>query len=160
MYNGSSYTFHRDNVTNSYSWSRSRDLCEQAGHDLVSIESYGEWSFLSQTIQTLETKEYSKLKKDISSREWRSISDNSTVNASSKGAWPWAPNQPSSTNSENCTQMYKTLGGSGRCNHIPCDVGLKLAGYVCERSTECTFREGGLKNLQGLQKDNCKYTSL
>ena len=148
-------------MTNSYSWSRSRDLCEQAGHDLVSIESYGEWSFLSQTIQTLETKEYSiGLKKDISSREWRWISDNSTVNASSKGAWPWAPNQPSSTNSENCTQMYKTLGGSGRYNDIPCDRGLKLAGYICERSPECTVRKGGLENSQSLQKNDCKYSAL
>ena len=39
--------------------------------------------------------------------------------------------------------MYKTYGGPGWYNNIPCDVGLALAGYICEKSVECTVREGG-----------------
>ena len=162
MYNGSSYTFHPNNSENWNSWSNSRYLCKQTGYDLVSIESYGEWSFLNQTIQKFETKEYFVgLKKDISSGEWRWISDNSTVNATIKGAWPWAPNEPGNRSKpENCVQMYKTYGGPGRYNNIRCDVGLALAGYICEKSVECTVREGGYKCPQSLQKDNCKYTAL
>ena len=161
LYNGSSYTFCRNNLKNSYSWSRSRKLCKRAGYDLVSIESYGEWSFLKQTIQAYETGEYFiGLKRDMSSREWRWISDNSTVNGSSKGAWPWAPGEPNNIDKENCIQIYKTHGGPGRYNNVRCDRRLKRAGYICERPTEYTGGEGRLKNPQSLQKDDCKYTAL
>ncbi|XP_027055389.1 uncharacterized protein LOC113682420 [Pocillopora damicornis] len=120
VYNGSSYTFHPNNSENWNSWSYSRYLCKQTGYDLVSIESYGEWSFLNQTIQKFETKEYLiGLKKDISSGEWRWISDNSTVNATIKGVWPWAPNEPGDRSKpEKCVEMYKTYGGSVRENII------------------------------------------
>lgn len=151
MYNGSSYTFHRNNSEKPYSWSSSRYLCKKAGYDLVSIESFGEWSYLNQTIQTYETGEYFiGLKKDISSGEWRWISNNSTVNASSEGAWPWARNQPSNSDKEYCPQMYKMYGGSGRYNDVRCGSQLKQAGYICERSTECTVRAGWLKNFTKL----------
>ena len=149
LYKGSSYTFHRNNSENSHSWSNSRDLCKRAGYDLVSIESYGEWSYLNQTIQTFKTGEYFiGLKKDISSEEWRWLSDNSTVNASRKGVWPWARSQPDNPSSDHCAQMYKTYGGSGRYNDVRCDFQLKRAGYICERCTGCTVREGCLNNPQ------------
>lgn len=96
----------------------------------------------------------------MSSGEWRWISDNSTVNGSSKGAWPWAPGEPNNIDKENCIQIYKTHGGPGRYNNVPCDKGLKRAGYICERPTEYTGGEGRLKNPQSLQKDDCKYTAL
>ena len=64
------------------------------------------------------------------SEEWRWLSDNSTVNVSIKGAWPWAPGEPGIRNLENCGQMYKTYGGSGQYNDIPCGIGLILAGYI------------------------------
>ncbi|CAH3126248.1 unnamed protein product [Pocillopora meandrina] len=155
LYKGSSYTFHRNNSENWYSWSNSRDLCKNAGYDLVSIESYGEWNYLNQTIQTFKTGEYFiGLKKDISSEEWRWLSDNSTVNASRKGVWPWARSQPNNPNSDHCAQMYKTHGGSGRYNDVRCDLKLKQAGYICERCTECTVREGWINIfflVQGLR---------
>ncbi|PFX14517.1 LINE-1 retrotransposable element ORF2 protein [Stylophora pistillata] len=139
VYNDSSYIFHQlNNVTPFYSWSESRRQCKQAEYDLVSIEIYGEWNFLNQTIQAFETGEYFKgLKRDITSGDWRWISDNSTLNSSREGAWPWAPGEPTNQTLENCVQMYKTYGGFGRYNNMGRDTGSKRAGYICEGSTKC-----------------------
>ena len=66
-FSGSSYIFYRSNG-NWYNWERSKTICEQSGYNLVSIESREEWNFLNRTIQKEDT----------------------IVNASSKGHWPWA----------------------------------------------------------------------
>ena len=77
------------------------------GYDLVSIESREEWNFLNQYVRAGEY--FIGLKKDKTSGEWRWISDNSKVNSSIKGAWPWGKYQPSNDPiiPENCAKMYK-----------------------------------------------------
>ena len=119
-------------------WSESFQSCEETGSQLVSIESFEEWSFLKQTIQTMETKEYLiGLKKYTPSGEWRWISDNSTVNASKQGAWPWASDEPKGKN-EYCVVMYKDyLSNYGLYNNVDCESHSKLFGYICEKAVDC-----------------------
>ena len=100
-FSGSSYIFYRSKG-NWYDWYKSKKICnEQSGYSLVSIESREEWNFLKQTIKKENTTEYFiGLRKDTSTGVWRWLSDNSTVNASNEGDWPWARGEPSDENGE------------------------------------------------------------
>ena len=139
-FNGSSYIFYSSNG-NWYNWDRSKKICkEQSGYDLVSIESREEWNFLNQIIQKEDTFEYFiGLRKDTSTGVWRWLSDNSTVNASSRGHWPWAKDEPNNENREcNCALMYRDyLNNFGRYNDVSCTSLLSRAGFICE------FKGGG-----------------
>ena len=138
-FSGSSYFFYGSNsYGNGYNWERSKTICEQSGYNLVSIESCEEWNFLKQTIQKEDTSEFFiGLRKDTSTKLWRWLSDNSTVNASNKGHWPWAGEQPTGKD-ENCAQMYRDyLDNFGRYNDVGCSKHLPLAGFICE------FKGGG-----------------
>ena len=137
-FSGSSYIFYRNNG-NQYDWERSKAICnEQSGYNLVSIESREEWNFLKKTIQKEDTDEYFiGLRKDASTKVWRWLSDNSTVNASNKGHWPWARGEPNGKD-DNCAQMYRDyLNYFGLYNDVGCSETLPLAGFICE------FKGGG-----------------
>ena len=142
----SNYTFHQNSEKKWYDWFKSRRECKETGYDLVSIESREEWNFLNQSIQTLMAGEYFiGLKKDKTSGEWRWISDNSKVNASTKGAWPWARGQPTNdpNEPENCAQMYKDYQSDyGLYNDVWCKGKTNAAGYICERTFECIVEAG------------------
>ena len=142
-FSGSSYIFYRSNG-NWYNWKKSRTICEQSGYNLVSIESREEWNFLNHTIQKENTIEYFiGLWKDTSTGVWRWLSDNSTVNASNEGHWPWASGEPSGYNfKENCALMYGNYKYNyGRYNDVSCTLSLKRAGFICE------FKGGGGNRL-------------
>ena len=136
-FSGSSYIFYSSNGNN-YNWDESKKICnEQSRYNLVSIESREEWNFLNRTIQKEDTIEYFiGLRKDASTKVWRWLSDNSTVNASNKGHWPWAKNEPNDGNSksgENCAQMYRNYSSNfGRYNDVRCNLSLAKAGFICE----------------------------
>ena len=136
-FSGSSYIFYSSNG-NYYNWDESKKICnEQSRYKLVSIESREEWNFLNRTIQKEDTIEYFiGLRKDASTGMWRWLSDNSTVNASNKGHWPWAKGQPSdghSKSGENCAQMYRNYSSNfGRYNDVRCNLSLAKAGFICE----------------------------
>ena len=137
-FNGSSYIFYGSNG-NEYNWYGSKKICnEQSGYNLVSIESREEWNFLNRAIQKEDTIEYFiGLRKDASAGVWRWLSDNSTVNASSKGNWPWAIDEPNGEN-ENCAEMYRYYRRHyGRYNDVRCSIPLRHAGFICE------FKGGG-----------------
>ena len=136
-FSGSSYIFYRSDGYQ-YNWYRSKTICEQSGHNLVSIESREEWNFLNQTIQNENTTEYfTGLRKDPSTGVWRWLSDNSTVNASNKGHWPWAREEPNGKD-ENCAEMYGDyLDNFGRYNAVSCTSHLSQVGFICE------FKDGG-----------------
>ena len=142
-FSGSSYIFYRSNG-NWYNWERSKIICEQSGYNLVSIESREEWNFLNRTIQKENTTEYFiGLWKDTSTGVWRWLSDNSTVNASNQGDWPWAAGQPSNINDEeNCAQMYRNYSNNfGRYNDVRCSIFIPRTGFICE------FKGGGGNRL-------------
>ena len=131
-FRGSRYIFHGSNG-NWYNWETSKTICEQSGSNLVSIESPEEWNFLTQTIQKENTTEYFiGLWKDTSTGVWRWLSDNSTVDASNKGDWPWARGEPYG-NDENCAEMYRDyLNNFGRYNDVRCSDPKREAGFICE----------------------------
>ena len=134
-FSGSSYIFYRSDG-NWYNWERSKTICEQSGYNLESRE---EWNFLNQAIQKENTTEYFiGLRKDPTG-VWRWLSDNSIVNASNKGDWPWAKGQPSDGNGElSCAEMYRDyLHNFGRYNDVPCSMPIPQAGFICE------FKGGG-----------------
>ena len=133
-FNGSSYIFYRS-YGNWYDWEGSKKICEKSGYNLVSIESSEEWNFLNRTIHKEITNEYFiGLWKDTSTVVWRWLSDNSTVDASNEGVWPWATGQPSNGNTEeNCAQMYGNFSNNfGRYNDVPCTFSTNRAGFICE----------------------------
>ena len=133
-FSGSSYIFYRSNG-NWYNWETSKTICERSGYNLVSIESREEWNFLKQTIQKENTTEYFiGLRKDTSTGVWRWLSDNSTVNASNEGDWPWATGEPNEGNGKsNCAQMYRDYRDNfGRYNDVSCTSHLSYAGFICE----------------------------
>ena len=139
-FSGSTYIFYRSNG-NGYYWERSKTICNKlSGYNLVSIESREEWDFLSQTIQKMKTTEYFiGLWKDTSTGVWRWLSDNSTVNSSIEGHWPWATGEPSNGMAkENCAQMYRDyLENYGLYNDVSCTLPKAKAGFICE------FKGGG-----------------
>ena len=134
-FSGSRYIFYRSNGS-WYNWDRSKKICnEQFGYNLVSIESREERNFLNQIIQTNKSIEYFiGLRKDTSTGVWRFLSDNSTVNVSNRGHWPWAKGEPNNGNSkENCALMYRDyLNNFGRYNDIRCTLRKAEAGFICE----------------------------
>ena len=132
----SRYIFYRSNGSE-YNWDGSKEICnEQSGYNLVSIENREEWNFLKQAIQNENTIEYFiGLRKDTSTGVWRWLSDNSTVNVSNRGDWPWATGQPSDESlTENCAQMYGDYVNSytGRYNDVSCSSPNAIAGFICE----------------------------
>ena len=132
-FSGSSYIFYGSNG-NWYNWERSKTICEQSGYNLVSIESREEWNFLNQAIQKENTTEYFiGLRKDTSTGVWRWLSDDSIVNASNKGDWPWAKGQPSNGNfKEDCALMYRDYRRDyGRYNAVSCTSPKFKAGFIC-----------------------------
>ena len=132
-FHGSRYIFYESNGTQ-YNWVGSKKICnEQSGYNLVSIESPEEWNFLKQTIQKENTTEYFiGLWKDTSTGVWRWLSDNSTVNASNQGEWPWAGGEPNSVQ-ENCAQMYRNYRRCHGCyNDVSCTSPIAGAGFICE----------------------------
>ena len=137
-FSGFSYIFYRSN-DKWYNWERSKTICEQSGYNLVSIESREEWNFLKQTIQKENTTEYFiGLRKDPTG-VWRWLSDDSIVNASNNGHWPWAKGQPSNGNiKEDCALMYRDYRKDyGLYNDVSCTSPLSQAGFICE------FKGGG-----------------
>ena len=136
-FNGSSYIFYGNISGKSYKWVGSKKSCEQSGSNLVSIESRAEWEFLKKIILKGNTIEYFiGLRKDKSTRVWRWLSDNSTVDAYNEGDWPWAIGEPSngrSRHEENCAQMYgKYENNYGRYNDVSCTSPNAGAGFICE----------------------------
>ena len=80
------------------------------------------------------------LKRDSKSKEWRWISDNSTVNAT-RGKFPWAKGEPSGDGK--CAVMYKDyLENYGLFDDLSCIVKLRVTGYICESSVNSNHQEG------------------
>jgi len=145
VFGNSTYTFHGKSAR-ALNWTESNKHCTETGGQLVSIESKLEWEFLKNTIQSMAIGEYFiGLKKDSKSKEWRWISDNSKVNATT-GEFPWAKGEPSGDG--DCAVMYKDFRQDrGEFSDLPCSA--KVRGHICESSGfgESTRQEGMLHKL-------------
>ena len=124
-------------------WEESKNLCEQSGSKLVSMERLSvELSFLTNHSETLKkntTEYYIGLKKY--GEKWIWISDNSTLNETERGKFPWGRGQPS--DGGNCSKMWNetTTKSSWAYDDVKCTQTTNNIGYICERPS--TFLECG-----------------
>ena len=119
------------------SWEQSKNLCKQNGSKLVSMERLrAELNFLEKQSEALKmetTEYYIGLRKN--GQKWIWVSDNSTLEETKKGHFPWASGEPSG--SGNCVKMWcqKTNPWTYVFDDVNCRVYSSYIGYICERTS-------------------------
>ena len=119
------------------SWEKSKNLCEQNGSKLVSMERLrAELNFLEKQseAQKMDTTEYYiGLRKN--GQKWIWVSDNSTLDETETGNSPWASSEPSGNG--NCVKMYRKEESSWTYvyDDVECRVSSSKIGYICERTS-------------------------
>ena len=138
-------------------WEKSKNLCEQSGSKLVSMERLtAELSFLtnySEIFKMNTTEYYIGLK--IYGHKWVWISDNSKLEETETGKLPWATGQPMGDG--NCAKMWRTSPWTYEYDDVKCTSITTNIGYICERplkSLECGT------NGQSLEIVNHMHTML
>ena len=118
------------------SWEESKNLCEQSGNKLVSMERLrAELNFLENQLEALKmntTEYYIGLRKD--GQKWIWVSDNSTLEETKRGHFPWAPSEPNGNG--NCVKMWllKRSAWTYVYDDVHCRVSTRNIGYICERT--------------------------
>ena len=119
------------------SWEESKNLCEQNGSKLVSMERLrAELNFLEKQSEArkMDTTEfYIGLRKN--GQKWIWVSDNSTLEETKKGHFPWAPGEPTGTG--NCVKMWREKKNPWTYvyDDVHCRVPTSNIGYICERTS-------------------------
>ena len=119
------------------SWEESKNLCEQSGSKLVSMEHLrAELNFLENQSEALKmntTEYYIGLRRK--GQKWIWVSDNSTFEETKPGHFPWAPSEPSGNG--NCVKMWRqnTSPWTYLYDDIECTVSKFKIGYICERTS-------------------------
>ena len=122
-----------------FSWEESKNLCEQNGSRLVSMERLRtELKFLETQSEALKVnfiEYYIGLRKN--GQKWMWVSDNSTLEETKRGHFPWASSEPSGNG--NCVKMWrkKTSPWTYVFDDIKCGVSTypPHIGYICERTS-------------------------
>ena len=120
------------------SWEESKNLCEQNGGKLVSMERLrAELNFLGNQSEALKMNTieyYIGLRKN--GQKWIWVSDNSTLEETKGSHFPWAPGEPSGNG--NCVKMWLQNTGPWTYMYvyddINCTVSTSNIGYICERN--------------------------
>ena len=119
------------------SWEESKNLCEQNGSKLVSMERLrAELNFLetqSEALKVNTIEYYIGLRKN--GQKWMWVSDNSTLEETKRGQFPWHSSDPAG--SGNCVKMWlqKTSPWTYVYDNIKCGVYTSRIGYICERTS-------------------------
>ena len=119
-------------------WEESKNLCEQNGSKLVSMERLrAELNFLENQSEALKmnTSEYyiGLRRKD---QKWIWVSDNSASEITKRGHFPWASGEPQGNG--NCVKIWrqKTNPWTYVYDNVKCTVYTTNIGYICERTLE------------------------
>ena len=118
------------------SWEKSKNLCEQNGSKLVSMERLrAELNFLENQSEGLEMNTieyYIGLRRK--GQKWIWVSDNSTLEETKRGHFPWAPGEP--FGNENCVKIWrqKKKPWTYVYDNVKCTVFTRNIGYICERA--------------------------
>ena len=118
------------------SWEQSKNLCEQNGSKLVSMERLrAELNFLETQSEALKMNTFEYfigLRKN--GQKWIWVSDNSTLEETKRGHFPWATNEPAGNG--NCVKMWlqKTSPWIYVYDDVRCGVSSSNIGYICERT--------------------------
>ena len=119
------------------SWEESKNLCEQNGSKLVSMERLrAELNFLetqSEALKMNTIEYYIGLRKN--GQKWIWVSDNSTLEETKKVKSPWAPSEPNGNG--NCVKMWlqKKSPWTYVYDDVNCTVSTSNIGYICERTS-------------------------
>ena len=120
------------------SWEESKNLCEQNGSKLVSMERLrAELNFLenqSEALKLTTTEYYIGLRRK--GQKWMWVSDNSTLEETERGHFPWAPREP--IGNGNCVKMWLLQSRSPWTyvyDDVHCRVSTRNIGYICERTS-------------------------
>ena len=119
------------------SWEQSKNLCEQNGSKLVSMERLrAELNFLenqSEALNMSTTEYYIGLRND--GQKWIWVSDNSTLEETTNGEFPWASGEPNGNG--NCVKMWRqnTSPWTYLYDDVNCKVSSSKIGYICERTS-------------------------
>ena len=119
------------------SWEESKNLCEQNGSKLVSMERLrAELNFLEKQSEALEmdtSEYYIGLRKN--GQKWIWVSDNSTLEETKKVNSPWAPREPNGNG--NCVKIWrqKKKPWTYVYDDVNCTVNTFHIGYICERTS-------------------------
>ena len=120
------------------SWEESKNLCEQNGSKLVSMEHLrAEMNFLENQSEALEmntVEYYIGLRRK--GQKWIWVSDNSTLEETQKGHFPWPPGEPDG--SGNCVKMWlqkRSPSWTYVFDDVDCRVSTFHIGYICERTS-------------------------
>ena len=99
-----------------------------------------ELSFLeSKTNKSDRTEYFIGLKKKVNGKfTW--ISDNSTLQETEEGKYPWHEGQPSNEDESECVKIWRNPGGNYFFDDVKCYF--NTLGYICERSVKCKNTNG------------------
>ena len=123
-------------MKSSISWEQSKNLCEQNGSKLVSMERLrAELNFLeyqSEALTMNTTEYYIGLRRKR--QKWIWVSDNSTLEKTKGSDFPWASLEPSGNG--NCVKMWRqsTSPWTYVFDDVECRVSSSKIGYICERT--------------------------
>ena len=118
------------------SWEKSKNLCEQNGSKLVSMERLrAELNFLenqSEALKLTTTEYYIGLRRK--GQKWMWVSDNSTLEKTKGSHFPWALGEPNGN--ENCVKIWrkKKKPWTYVYDNVKCTVYTRKIGYICERA--------------------------
>ena len=119
------------------SWEESKNLCEQNGSKLVSMERLrAELNFLEKQSEALEmdtSQYYIGLRKN--GQKWIWVSDNSTLEETQKVNSPWARGEPNGNG--NCVKIWRETKKPWTYvyDDVNCTVSTSDIGYICERTS-------------------------
>ena len=160
VYDCSIYTFH---MKSEITWEKSKNLCEQSGSKLVSMERLtAELSFLtnhSEIFKMNTTQYYIGLKKY--GQKWVWLSDNSTLEETETGKFPWATGQPMGDG--NCAKMWRTSSWTYEYDDVKCTTIKTNTGYICERpltSSECGRNGESLEIVNYLISELLEFSTV
>ena len=96
-----------------------------------------ELSFLESINTKSDTTEYYIGLKKVNGK-FRWISDNSTLQETETGKYPWHGGQPSKDGK--CVKIWRNLGQNYSFDDVKCDD--NSLGYICESSVTCENKNG------------------
>ena len=120
------------------SWEQSKNKCEQNGSKLVSMERLrAELNFLETQSEALKVNTfeyYIGLRKN--GQKWIWVSDNSTLEETKKGEFPWHSGEPAKNG--DCVKMWlqkRSPSWTYVFDDVDCRGSTYNIGYICERTS-------------------------
>ena len=120
-------------------------MCNLSGSDLVSIEDFKEWEFLTKAMQRFNSiKYFIGLRNNNRTGQWTWLSNGKPLTAPI-GEFQWAFGEPSYWGEIHnyCATIYSYYRYYfGRFDDLKCNQLSNHAGYICEKAVPCEDHKG------------------